>query len=244
MCTVTGTIEAPAMQVTVAREHDQPAIATRVRTMFVTAPEALTALVAADPVMARLEARYRGVRPVLQFDLWAALIRAISAQQVNLRWAATTRQRLVRAYGQQYALGAYDVFTLPPARLAQASVADLRALQFTTRKAEYIVALAATVAEGQLDLEALRQQPDDVVIQRLTAQRGLGRWSAEWFLARALGRPRVVAGDLGVRKGIAAAYLQGRMPSETEVRHCTSHWGEAAGIAQQLLLHALSAGMP
>ena len=31
--------------------------------------------------------------------------------------------------------------------------------------------------------------------------------------------------------------------SEAEVRELTAHWGAAAGVAQQLLLHALSQGL-
>jgi hypothetical protein len=53
-----------------------------------------------------------------------------------------------------------------------------------------------------------------------------------------------VAGDLGVRKAVGAAYLDGRMPSEAEVRAATAHWGPAAGVAQQLLLHWLSVEAP
>ena len=78
------------------------------------------------------------------------------------------------------------------------------------------------------------------MIARLTALHGIGRWTAEWLLARTLGRPRVVAGDLGVRKSVGMAYFEDRMPSEAEVRQATAHWGEAAGVAQQLLLHSLS----
>ncbi len=81
---------------------------------------------------------------------------------------------------------------------------------------------------------------DEEVVERLVAFPGIGRWTAEWLLARTLGRPRVVAGDLGVRKAVGAAYLDGRMPSEAEVRAATAHWGPAAGVAQQLLLHWLS----
>jgi len=138
-----------------------------------------------------------------------------------------------------FAVGVHENFCA----LAQASIAELRALQFSTRKAEYITTLATAVAAGTLDLTALREQPDAEVIARLTAIRGLGRWTAEWFLARTLGRPCVAAGDLGVRKAIAAAYLQGRLPSEAEVRDLTAHWGAAAGVAQQLVLYALGHGM-
>jgi DNA-3-methyladenine glycosylase II len=128
---------------------------------------------------------------------------------------------------------------LEPDRLASTRVEDLRALQLTTRKSEYLIGLAQVVVSGTVDLETLQQATDDEVIERLTALRGLGRWTAEWFLARALGRPRVVAGDLGVRKAIGTVYFQGQMPSESQVRDCTAHWGAAAGVAQQLVLQTL-----
>lgn len=240
--TVIGTVNAPALEVTVAPATHAAAVEHTVRTMFVTAPGPLAELIAIDPVIARLETRYPGLRPVLQADFLTALIRAISAQQVNLQWATTTRRRLAEAFGCQHTLGSHQVFSLAAARLAAVDVTALRALQFTTRKAEYIIGLATAVAAGTLDLTVLREKPDADVIACLTACRGLGRWTAEWFLARALGRPRVVAGDLGVRKAVGAAYRNGTLPSETEVRELTTHWGAAAGIAQQLLLHALSHG--
>jgi len=240
--TVVGTVDAPALAVTVTDVIHAPAIEHVVRTMFVTAPGPLAELIAIDPVIAGLEARYPGLRPVLQLDPLTALIRAISAQQVNLRWATTTRRRLAEAFGCQHTLGSHQVFSLAAERLAAIDVMALRALQFTTRKAEYIVTLATAVATGTLDLAALRDRPDAEVISCLTACRGLGRWTAEWFLARVLGRSRVVAGDLGVRKAVGAAYGHESLPSETAVRELTTHWGAAAGVAQQLLLHGLSQG--
>ena len=242
-CTMTGTVDAPGVALMVASPAHAPAIASVVNTMYVAAPGALADLVLADPVIAALETRYRGVRPVLQSDLFTALIRSISAQQVNLKWAATVRRRLAETFGRRHMLGPYEVISLEADRLAAATVSELRALQFTTRKAEYIIALATAIATGYLDLEALRMAPDAEVITRLTAFRGLGVWTAEWFLARALGRARVAAGDLGVRKAVGAVYLQGQMPTEAEVRRLTAHWGEAAGVAQQLILHALSYGV-
>jgi DNA-3-methyladenine glycosylase II len=241
-CSVIGTVEAPAVEVRVSHAAHAAPVAHLVQGMFVTAAEPLTQLLAADPVIARLEARYRGVRPVLQTDPLTALIRSISAQQVNLRWAATTRRRLVETFGRQHRLATHVVYSLEAERLAEARVDELRALQFTTRKAEYITSLARAVVQGDLDLTALYTHPDAEVVARLVAQRGLGRWTAEWFLARFLGRPCVAAGDLGVRKAVGAAYLQGRLPSEAEVRALTAHWDAAAGVAQQLLLHALSVG--
>lgn len=210
------------------------------------AQRALAALAAGDPVVAELDARHPGVRPVQQRDVLIALVRSISAQQINLSWAATMRRRLAEAYGTRHVVDGIEVVSLDPARLAEADPLHLRELQFTNRKAASIVACARAVAAGELDLVALDVLADEQVIERLTVLPGIGRWSAEWFLARTLGRPRVVAGDLGVRKAVGAAYLPGlgRLPSEDEVRLATGHWGHAAGIAQQLLLHWLGEGRP
>lgn len=241
-CVPSGTVASPTAELYVLDEGDVEVIKPIVHQLFVTAPEAFENLLAEDPVIARLESRCCGLRPVLQGDLFANLIRSITAQQVNLRWAATTRRRLAERFGEPRMILGRRVFCLKPERLAVAEPSDLRALQLTTRKAEYIVNLARWVAEGKLNLDSLRAQPDEEVINCLTQLRGIGRWTAEWFLARGLGRPRVVAGDLGVRKAVGAAYLQGAMPSEAEVRHLTRHWQEAAGVAQQLLLQGLNLG--
>jgi DNA-3-methyladenine glycosylase II len=133
-----------------------------------------------------------------------------------------------------------EVWSLDAAALATAAVAELRALQFSTAKAVAIVTVAGAVADGRLRLAELAALEDEQVVERLVAFPGIGRWTAEWLLARTLGRPRVVAGDLGVRKAVGAAYLGGRLASPAEVRAATAHWGAAAGVAQQLLLHSLA----
>ena len=88
-------------------------------------------------------------------------------------------------------------------RLAAVSEDDLASLGFSRRKAEYVVGLA----RSDLDLAAPALLPDEEVKARLTAVRGLGEWTADWFLARHLGRPRAwPAGDLALRKAVRALY--------------------------------------
>jgi len=141
------------------------------------------------------------------------------------------------------------VYSLNPTRIAAVDVVEIRALQFTTRKAEYIVGVAKEIASGKLAADQLAPLSDGEVIDRLSSLRGVGRWTAEWVLARLLGRPRVVAGDLGVRKAVGLAYLPTpddrglALPSEVEVRAVTAHWGPSAGVAQALMLHGLVEGM-
>jgi 3-methyladenine DNA glycosylase/8-oxoguanine DNA glycosylase len=209
---------------------------------FMPAPADYARLLREDPVIARLNARFPGVRQIRQLDVFTALIRCISAQQVNLRWAVTTRRRLAEAFGRRYTIDGQVVYALDPARIAPVDPAEIRALQFTTSKAVSIVATARAMMEGGLELSELSALEDAAVVERLVSIRGIGRWSADWVLARTLGRPTVVAGDLGVRKAVGLAYLDSPLPSEQEVRAATAHWGDSAGVAQALLLHALGEG--
>jgi DNA-3-methyladenine glycosylase II len=262
-----GTVAAPALRVATDGGDGARAAGRALAGAFVTAPAALRELATADPVIAAAAGRWPGVGPVLQRDLLTAVVRSISAQQITLRFAAVLRARLARRFGVRHTVpvpeGAAptrpaeapggpaptaggqpptigEVWSLDAAALAGAEVAELRALQFSTAKAVAIVTFAGAVADGRLRLEELAALDDEQVVERLVAFPGIGRWTAEWLLARTLGRPRVVAGDLGVRKAVGAAYLGGRMPSPAEVRAATAHWGAAAGVAQQLLLHELA----
>jgi DNA-3-methyladenine glycosylase II len=242
-CQVAGRPEEPVLCVTLENGATREAVERAVRTTFVSVPPDFARLIERDPVIARLNACFPGLRPVRQFDLLAALVRCISAQQVNLRWAATTRSRLAEAFGEPHRVAGHLVYSLRADRLAGTTVPQIRALQFTTRKAEYIIGAAQAVADGRLSLADLSALPDEEVIARLTSLRGIGRWTAEWILARTLGRPRVVAGDLGMRKAVGLAYLDDPLPTESQVRTATAHWGASAGIAQQLLLEGLSASL-
>jgi DNA-3-methyladenine glycosylase II len=253
-----GTVADPALTVGVEAGADAAAAGRALAGVFPTAPDALAELAAADPVVARIAGRFPGIGPVLQPDLLTAVVRAISAQQITLRFAAVLRGRLAQGYGHRHQVPVppapadpprppgplAEVWSLDAGRLAGARVADLRGLQFSTSKAVAVVAFAEAVASGRVGLAELAGLEDEQVVERLVAFPGIGRWTAEWLLARTLGRPRVVAGDLGVRKAVGAAYLDGRMPSEVEVRAVTAHWGPAAGVAQQLLLHWLSLEAP
>jgi DNA-3-methyladenine glycosylase II len=183
-----------------------------------------------------------GMRPTLAPTALEMLVGSITAQQVNLSFAFACRARLVRRYGEAVRDGATTVWAFPEARaLAGARVRDLRALKYSTRKGEYIRDLARAMVAGTLDEGALVKAASDDIIAQLTALRGLGRWTADWFLARCCGRGDVCpAGDLAVRKAFEHHYARrGRTLSEEAIRRRSRVWGEY----QNLAVHYMLAGM-
>jgi DNA-3-methyladenine glycosylase II len=181
----------------------------------------------ADPALAGIVARLRGFRPPLQPDPWEALVTSITAQQVSLHAAFAIRGRLVERFGVRH-----DVAWAFPGReaLAAAREEEIVAGGFSRRKAEYLVALA----RSDLDLAGLAALPDDEVRATITAERGLGDWTADWFLARHLARARAwPAGDLALRKAVSVLYGDGRGLTTEEVRRM----GERFDPFQNLTAH-------
>ena len=125
---------------------------------------------------------------------------SITAQQVSLIAASAIRGRFIERLGVQ----AGEAYAFPTrARVAGSDEAELVELGFSRRKAEYVIGLA----RDDLDLEGLHLLPDDEVRARLVAVRGLGPWTAEWFLGRHLARPRAwPVGDLALRKAVDLFY--------------------------------------
>jgi DNA-3-methyladenine glycosylase II len=191
-----------------------------------------------DPVLGSLVPRLRGLRPTLAPQPFEMLVGSICAQQVNLSFAFAVKARLVRRFGTAVEVGGQTVYGFPDAaRLARAKVGELRRMQLTTRKSEYIVGLARRVASGALDLAALGGRSNEEVVEALTALRGFGRWTAEWFLARHLGRGDVcAAGDLAVRRAFEHFYNRGRPLDEAAVRRRAAVWGAYQNMAVHYLL--------
>lgn len=196
-----------------------------------------------DPVLAALHQRFAGFRPPLAPDPLEALVTAITAQQVSLRAAIAVRNRLIAAHGAAPARPAAPgaaaavpegLRAFPRAdRLAALDPADLVPLGLSRRKAEYVVG----VAQAAATLEGLAALADDEVKARLVALRGLGEWTADWFLARHLARPRAwPAGDLVLRKACSRHYAAGRELSAAEVRALGERFAPFENIVAHLLL--------
>jgi DNA-3-methyladenine glycosylase II len=155
---------------------------------------------AADAVLATVAPRLAGFRPSLAPDPFEMLVGAVTAQQVSLFAALAVRNRLIERFGERVG----EAWAFPTReRLAVAREDELAGLGLSRRKADYVIGLA----RSDLDLDELRSLPDEDVKARLTAVRGLGEWTAEWFLARHLGRPHAWPwGDLALRKAVEALY--------------------------------------
>ena len=153
--------------------------------------------------LARLVAGRRGLRLSQVPTVFDGLLWSIIGQQINFPFACLLRRRLIERAGTPMADGLYA----PPLAAAVAALepADLRALQFSRQKAGYVIAASRLVTAGKLDLSALRTMSATRAERTLLAIHGLGPWSVNYLMMRALGFADCVPlGDTGVTSGLQA----------------------------------------
>lgn len=195
-----------------------------------------------DERLAQLARRFRGVKPVRYPSMFECLTNAITCQLVSLNVGLRVVSRLVEHYGER--LDGLELF--PPAfptanAIAGADAEELRAIGFSWQKARALVELAQSIENGTIDLEALTTLSDDHTIDRLTAIRGVGRWTAEYALLRGLGRIHVFPGDDAGARNTLARWLATDEPLDyNSVRDNLTRWRDYAGL---IYFHMLLLGI-
>ena len=180
------------------------------RAVRYSADEAITALCAADPKLGALIRRAGPftLRLKSQHSPFEALVESIIYQQIHGKAAFAILHRLLTAFGEMHP---------QPEHLLAAPDELLRGCGLSANKARALRDLAAKTLDGTVPpLERIRRMPDQEIIERLTAVRGVGQWTAEMLLIFRLGRPDVLpVTDYGVRKGFLLTF--GRPPKSKQI---------------------------
>jgi DNA-3-methyladenine glycosylase II len=165
-------------------------------------------------------------------DHLTALVTAIVNQQLSTKAAATIFGRFVALLPEG---------TVPSATaIAALSDDQLRGVGLSRQKVAYLRDLSARIADGRLNLDELETLPDDEVIERLTAVKGFGRWTAEMFLMFRLHRPDVLpAGDLGIVKAVQRLYRLRKPPDAERIHEIGERWRPYRSVASWYLWQAL-----
>jgi AraC family transcriptional regulator of adaptative response / DNA-3-methyladenine glycosylase II len=155
--------------------------------------------------LARLISGRTGLRISQTLSVFDGLLWSIIAQQINFPFACILKRRLIERTGAPLRDGLHAPPT--PALVAALEPADLLSLQFSRQKAGYIIGVARLITEGKLDLAALRPMSATRAARTMQAIHGLGPWSVNYLMMRALGFADCVPfGDTGVTNGLQTLF--------------------------------------
>lgn len=162
---------------------------------------------------------------------YQTLAKAIVLQQLSGKVAAKIFARLLEA-APDGELTPGAILELPPQRL--------RAIGLSRQKIAYLRELARRTLAGEVDFAALKGLPDEEVVRRLTAIRGIGLWTVQMFLIFALRRPDVMPSeDLGIRAAVRKAYGYPSLPAAREVDRLAERWRPYRTVAAWYLWRSL-----
>ena len=165
-------------------------------------------------------------------DHLTALVGAIVSQQLSTKAAATIFGRFAALFPDNQVTNAAAIDTFDDA--------TLRGVGLSGQKVGYLRDLSARIADGRLNLDELDALPDEVVIERLTAVKGFGRWTAEMFLMFRLHRPDVLpAGDLGIVNAIQRLYRLRKRPDPKRILKMGEAWRPYRSVASWYLWQTL-----
>ncbi|HOE70472.1 MAG TPA: hypothetical protein PLE10_07880 [Brevefilum sp.] len=149
-----------------------------------------------DDDLKPLADRFRGFKPTRYPTYFETLVNAIACQQLTLTMGIRILNEMVKTYGLEFRTEEGTFYAFPrPQDLSDADIEDLRRMKFSYQKARYITGIAQLIVSGELDLEAINLLDDRSAVERLCELKGVGRWTAEYYLLRGLGRTHIFPGD-------------------------------------------------
>lgn len=194
---------------------------------------AIKHLSSADPTFGKLIERTAPFNMELRHltNPFEALARNIIFQQLHGKAAAAIHSRVLALFGKK---------KLEPRDILEAAEEDLRGAGLSGAKLAAIQDLAAKTLDGTVPtLARLRRMKDEEIIERLTAVRGIGRWTVEMLLIFRLGRPDILpVGDFAVRKGFLLIYNLEEMPKPKELIQHGERWRPYRSVASWYLWRA------
>ena len=189
-----------------------------------------------DPRVREAIARYPGLR-ILRQDPWECTAAFICSMWSNIRRIEGHVEELARRLGRPLGARSRRRAFPDPATVADAGEGYLRRLGLGFR-AKYLAATARRIAEGQLDLAALRSRPYDEALKSLLALPGMGDKVANCVLLFSLDKLEAFPVDVWIGRALQEWYLDGRRMTPLRMRRwAQERFGPYAGYAQQYLFH-------
>ena len=198
----------------------------------------------ADKSMAGLVEQFYGLHLPHTATVFEALVLAVLGQQISTGVARIIRTLLIETFGPSAPFDGQIYYAFPrPESIWASSPAELHTMKLTQRKSEYVHGLAGSILDTSVGLEDLDELSDGEIVDKLVSLRGVGIWTAQWVLIRAVGRPDALPlGDLALRRIVSRLFTGGEDVTDAQVEGIAQRWSPYRTFATVYLFSALRIG--
>jgi len=180
-----------------------------------------------DPVLKNVAKDLYGLRILVIPDLFEALCWAIIGQQINLAFAYTLKKRFVESFGEKFSFENkfYNLFPTPQV-ISRKRITDIKRLQFTAKKSEYIIELARKMKAGKLTKKKLLDYDGfETARKELMRLHGVGKWTADYVSLRCLMDPNAFpVADVGLQNAVKQQLGLSRKPTGEDITRYSRGW--------------------
>jgi len=194
--------------------------------------KALKHLKAADPVLSEVIIRHGPCTLKPSSDApFHALASSIISQQISAGAARSIKGKLFADLGVEQ-FTSENILGLTPRHLKEAGL--------SRSKQDYLRGIALAIQNGELEFDFLAKCEDEEIVAKLTALKGVGKWTAEMFLIFGLGRPDILSlGDVGIKRGFKLVYGLQEVPTEDKMILISEPWRPYRSIASWYLWRSI-----
>ena len=197
-----------------------------------------------DQAMSGLVDQFYGLHLPHTATAFEALVLAVLGQQISTSVARIIRTLLIETFGPSAEFDGETYYAFPrPESIWASSPAELHTMKLTQRKSEYVHGLAGSALDAAVGLDRLGELTDAEIVEKLVALRGVGLWTAQWTLIRAVGRPDALPlGDLALRRVVSRLFTGGTEVTDSDVEDIAQRWSPYRTFATVYLFSALRTG--
>ena len=191
-----------------------------------------------DDHMRKPIADYTGLR-ILRQEPWECLISFICSANSNIRRIATNVEDMSNQTARTVEIDGHVRSLFPtPDELAEVGETMLREMRLGFR-AKYVAQVATTIAEGKLDLFALREAPYQEALDALVELPGVGDKVANCVMLFSLDKLESFPVDVWIRRALEEWYSDriGSTPQKDIRAWAQGYFGRYAGYANQYMFH-------
>ena len=170
----------------------------------------------------------RGLRMPLLPTGFDALCWGIIGQQINVKFASALRRDMVALAGDRIG----DMRAHPTVQqAANIDISALTARRYSRSKARYLIDAAQAVAERKLDIENLSEGSAIAAEKALTAQRGIGTWTARYVLMRSGFADAAPVGDSALASALQRLHQLPERPDAEQAARLMSRFAPHRSLA-------------
>ncbi len=180
-----------------------------------------------DPVLKNIVPDFYGLRIITIANLFEAVCWAIIGQHINLQFAYTLKKRFVESYGEKIIFDKKKYYLFPtPQVISRITVAELKRLQFTGKKSEYIIELAKKMNAGDLSKKSLLAEDGfKTARSKLMQLHGVGQWTVDYVGLRCLGDPAAFpVNDVGLQNAVKQQLGLNQKPTVDNLSKFSDRW--------------------